>query len=153
MQPLRHSRQGGHAVVETALMTPWIFLLFLAIVDLGFYAYAGIATANAARVAALFTSTSVAAATDNTDACQYALEELRSLPNVGAGITTCSALPVQVVACSSAGSCTFTCPTVETGATTACVQVTYQTVPLFPVPGMTGSLTINRVAQMRVKVN
>lgn len=150
---MAHRRNSGHAVIETALVAPWIFLLFIAIFDFGFYAYAGIATANAARVAALYTSSSVGAATDTAGACQYALEELRSLPNVGTAVTTCGALPVQVFACSSAGACGFTCSAAEGAATTACVKVTYQTVPLFPIPGLTGRLTVNRIAEMRAKVN
>ena len=150
---MRRRGRSGHAVIETALMAPWIFLLFIAIFDFGFYAYAGIATANAARVAALYTSGSAGAAIDTAGACSYALEELRSLPNVGTTLNVCSALPVQVSACSSNGGCGFACPAAEGGAITACVQVTYQTVPLFPVPGMTGRMTINRIAQMRVKVN
>lgn len=153
---MRRRSTSGHAVIETALMAPWIFLLFIAIFDFGFYAYAGIATANAARVAALYTSTSAGAAIDANGACQYALEELRSLPNIGAGTTTCGSVPtdnVQVNACISGGACGFTCNAAEGGATTACVRVIYQTVPLFPIPGLTGQMTINRIAQMRVKVN
>jgi Flp pilus assembly protein TadG len=150
----RKRRTSGHAVIETALMAPWIFLLFIAIFDFGFYAYAGIVTSNAARVAALYTSTSVSAATDSAGACAYVLEEMRSLPNVGSGLASCSALPLQVWACASGGGCAFACPAAEGGgATTACVKVTYESVPLFPIPGLTGRLTINRIAQMRAKVN
>src|SRR6476646_3701085 len=58
---MRRDCRSGHAVVETALMAPWLFLFFIAIFDFGFYAYAGIVTANAARVAALHTSISPAA--------------------------------------------------------------------------------------------
>src|SRR5260370_28240415 len=91
---VRDGRRGptsGHAVIETALMAPWIFFLFIGIFDVGFYAYAGIVTANAARVAALYTSSSVGAAGDSAGACAYALEEMRSLPNVGNSMTTCGA--------------------------------------------------------------
>jgi Flp pilus assembly protein TadG len=32
----------GHAMVEVALMLPWILLLFVGIVEFGFYTYAAI---------------------------------------------------------------------------------------------------------------
>src|SRR5690242_11566024 len=126
---MRRRNTSGHAVIETALMAPWIFLLFIAIFDFGFYAYAGITTANAARAAALYTSTSTGAATDTAGACQYVLDELRKLPNVGAGTVSCGTVPaqdVQVIACKSGGACGFTCTAAEGGATTACVRVIYQ---------------------------
>lgn len=129
----------GHAVVEIALMSPWIFLLFIGIFDFGFYAYAGIATANAARVAALYTSYDISTATDSAGACSYALEELRKLPNTRT-LTNCSALPVTVTAeiWNVAGE-----PSTR-------VTVTYRTVPLIPIPGFAPTATITRRAIMRV---
>ena len=47
----RKAPNSGHAVVEIALMSPWILLLFVLIFDFGFYSYAAISTANAARAA------------------------------------------------------------------------------------------------------
>lgn len=129
-------------------MAPWIFMLFLGVFDFGFYAYAAIATANAARVAALYTSGTVSTAADSATACNYALEALRDLPNVGSGVTTCTAQgPIQVTAAKSTatdpeyGSISYTVST---------VSVTYQTVPLFPIPGLMGQMTITRTARMRV---
>jgi len=149
-QRTRASRQRGNAVVETALMAPWIFLLFLGVFDFGFYAYAAIATANAARVAATYTSGSVGTASDSATACTYVLEALRDMPNVGSGVTTCSAAgPVQVTATPS----TATDPVYNTITyTVSTVSVTYQTVPLFPIPGLMGQMTITRTAQMRVQL-
>lgn len=126
-------------------MTPWIFLLFLGVFDFGFYAYAAICTANAARVAVLYTSSSPDTAADANRACYYALEELRRLPNVGAGVTTCASLPVQVAATAvPAGSAVD-------GAPASRVSVTYQTIPMFPIPGLMGRMTLTRTAEMRVK--
>src|SRR5438128_767679 len=48
----RRRRQDGHAVIEIALLAPWIFFLFAGTLDMGFYLSALIATQNAARVAA-----------------------------------------------------------------------------------------------------
>ena len=83
----RLSRRG-HAAVEMALMSPWILLLFIGVFDLGFYSYAAIATQNAARSAATFTSESWGKSGLDSDACEIAVEELRGLPNVSSG-TTC----------------------------------------------------------------
>lgn len=144
----------GNAVVETALMMPWLFLLFLGVFDFGFYVYAAISTQHAARSAVLYTASSVASTADQSTACQYALRALQDLPNM-TGITSCVVMsctapqvqvnqsqPVQVGACSIAG---------PDGAPASQVSVTYQTLPLFPLPGLMGQMTITRTAQMRVQ--
>ena len=63
---LRH-RNGGNAVIEVALMAPWIFFLFVGVLDFGFYAYSFISVENAARAAVLLTSQSKEAAGEETD--------------------------------------------------------------------------------------
>jgi len=132
----------GNAVVETALMAPWIFLLFLGVFDFGFYAYAAISTQQAARVAALYTSSSSSNATDSAGACTYALNALRYLPNMGSGVTSCGAgQPLQVTATQVTG---------PDGSNASQVSVTYQTIPLFPIPGLMGQMTITRTAEMRL---
>lgn len=123
-------------------MAPWIFLLFMGVLDFGFYVYAAISTEHAARVAALYTSSSSSNANDNTTACYYALQALRDLPNVPSTLTTCTSLPVIVTAAPVTG---------PDGAAASQVSVTYQTLPLFPIPGLMGQMTITRTAQMRVK--
>jgi len=141
--------QRGNAVIEVALMAPWIFFLFVGIFDVGFYCYAAICTQNAARVAALSF-----AQTSTISPCTAALGELNTLPNVSA--STCDALPVQVTATKLNGSA---CPDSATpsglnyAGTPFCVQssVTYQTMPLFPIPGvLTGRMTLTRTAEMRI---
>ncbi len=141
--PGRRAR-GGHAAVEIALMAPWIFFLFIGVLDFGFYAYAAIATQNAARVGAMYTSSSSTLAADRDGACQYILEELRWLPNVKSAVTVCTALPVNVTA-------ELVDPGVD-GAPASRVAVTYETIPMIPIPGlMTGRLTLTRAAEMRIK--
>ena len=137
-------------------MAPWIFFLFVGTLDFGFYAYAAIATENAARTAVTQTSHDVNTAVDTTTACNYALDELRSLPNMKT-ITTCSigalcattpppvsqSQPVGVTVCQLVG---------PDGAAAAQVAVTYQTVQMVSIPGMLGNqFTMTRVAQMRVR--
>jgi Flp pilus assembly protein TadG len=144
-------RESGHALVEIALLSPWIFLLFMAIFDFGFYSYAAIATANSARVAALYTAGSPSSANDSAAACARVLEEMRALPNVGAATacgacmpgTECTAGPIQVTA-------TLLDPGAD-GAPASRVTVVYQTINLFPLPWLPGQMTITRQTQMRIK--
>jgi len=135
-------REHGHAVIEVSFMAPWIFFLFMGTLDFGFYSYAIIATQNAARVAVMQTSQSTLAATNSDMACQYVLTELNVLPNTRS-LSSCGALPLIVNATSFVDA---------DGATASRVDVTYQTINMIPIPGVTGSLTITRNAQMRLKV-
>ena len=59
------------------MMAPWLFFLFAGVVNLGFYTYAAMSIENAARVAALDTSSSAGPAGDNASACTYAVSETR----------------------------------------------------------------------------
>lgn len=138
----RAERSRGTAVVEVALLAPWIFFLFIGVMNFGFAAYALISTENAARAAATYTSSDEAFADSTADACQYARAELNSLPNVR-NLTSCGALPLIVTA--SKGQC----PSADAGSVCSTVTVTYQTVPMIAVPGMPGQLTVTRSVQLR----
>jgi Flp pilus assembly protein TadG len=150
----RGRRERGHAAVETALMAPWIFLLFVVVVDLGYYSYAVISTANAARSAVMYTSRGPSYVTDLTGACQIARRELQGMPNVGANLTVCAA---------SAGTVSDSQPIAVTVAAisgpdatplgAAQVAVTYRSPRLFPLPGLMGRMTVTRVAEARVRDN
>jgi hypothetical protein len=131
-------KENGHAAIEVALLAPWIVLLFIAIFNFGFYAYAAICTQNAARVAALATASAPETAASQSVACSQALEEMRMLPNV-AGLAPsygCGALPLRVNVVGSANA--------------SRVEVTYQTVQLFPLPFLMGRMTLTRIANVRV---
>jgi Flp pilus assembly protein TadG len=135
----RKHKSRGHSVVEVALLCPWIFFLFAGTLDAGFFAYAMIGAQNAARAAAEYTSRSTATAADYAGACQYALDGLGSLPNVRS-LSTCNAAPLTVTASQV---------TID-GAAASSVSVTYQTVMLIPIPGLTGKLNITRTVKMRI---
>jgi Flp pilus assembly protein TadG len=144
----------GSAIVEVALMAPWLFFLFLGVLDAGFFAYAGISTQNAARAAALASAESSA-----TTPCIAALGELNMLPNVTSTLTctgsVSSSNPVIVTVNTLDGS---SCPDAGYGSASAsasspfCVQalVTYQTIPLFPIPVLMGKWTFTRIAETRI---
>jgi Flp pilus assembly protein TadG len=148
---VRRDGRNGNAVIEVALLAPWIFFLFVGIFDLGFFCYAGICTQNAARAVAMSASQSSLFA---PSACVVALGELSMLPNVNGG--TCTSLPVQVTVTTLNGA---SCADSSTASGTAyaaspfCVEsaVTYQTIPMLPIPGvLMGRMTMTRKAQMRI---
>jgi hypothetical protein len=143
----RQHGQVGSAIIEVALLMPWIVFLFVGILNAGFFSYAMIVTENAARVSAMQASISRAASTDSLSACVVALQEMSSLPNA-VGLTTCesgsvsASSPVSVVASSvDHGS----------GDVSARVTVMYLTLPLIPIPGiLPGQMTVTRSAEVRI---
>jgi Flp pilus assembly protein TadG len=133
--------EKGHAVIEVALMLPWIVLLFIAVFDFGFYAYSAISVENAARVAALHTSSNSHLAGDSSTACFYALQELQKAANV-AGLPSnfsCTGTPLRVTAAATKIS----------GAPASQVTVTYQAVAGIPIPWISGFYSITRIVSMR----
>ena len=161
----RGRRERGHAAVETALMAPWIFVLFIAVFDLGFYSYAVIATQNAARSAAMHISRSTTYSGDLTRACLVARRELQGMPNVGPGLAACAAnaaavsdsnpigVEIQTILENSSGSLTpLDAPAVTTSAQWAVrVLVTYRSPKLFPLPGLMGRMTVTRFSEARIR--
>ena len=135
-------KRRGSSVLELTLLSPWVFFLFIGVVDVGFYSYALISVENAARIAAEYTSQTATTAADQSGACTKVLAELSNLSNV-ASLTTCGAAPLTVTATSVAGP--------DGGAATS-VSVTYQTISLIPIPGFLQSqLTVTRNVKMRIK--
>jgi len=145
---LKHSRdvRNGHAVVEMALLAPWIFFLFMAVVDVGFYCYAAINTENAARTAALYTA-SAPSLTTQAAACSLVTQDMWMLRTIAAGTYAagCASGPLVVTV---PGTPPASIDGVA-GQTDAVVTVTFQMVPMFPVPGLTGSFTIARTGTVR----
>ena len=141
MQNIRATKKKGHAIVELALMCPWILLLFMGIFDFGFYAYAAISTQNAARVAVLATASAPSSAASQATACLYAREELKYMPNYSSLPAGCGALPLQVQATQVAG---------PDGQNASQVQVSYRTIQMFALPFFPAQMTITRTATMRV---
>lgn len=162
MRLLRNRR--GSAVIEAALLMPWICFLFVGVLDSGFYTYAAMATQNAARAVAIQSANSGGIL---TTLCQSASNELRLLPNVGL-VGTCAgtqaavsnAAPIWVctgiltnAAASACGLPAATCADCALDITARSVQavVTYQSVPLIPIPGiLAGQLQLTRIAEARI---
>lgn len=129
-------------MMELALLSPWVFLLFIGALDWGFYSYALVSLQAATRSAALYTATGSATANDSAAACTIALAELRSLPNIGSAVTTCGSNPTV----------TAEAITGPDGAAATRVSVRYQSVSLIPIPGLLQKqLTATRVVVMRLR--
>ena len=145
--PTNNRKTKGHAVIEVALMAPFIFFLFAGALDFGYYVYAAVSVENAARVAALHVASSTDTASDAnaaTYARTYVCNELRLLPNVG---STCSTSVVSVSVPAQPFSGIDGDPATQ-------VSVTYTTIPLIPIPGLNpgprGQWTFTRAVQMRL---
>lgn len=165
-EPSRRRGTRGQAMVEVALLSPWIFFLFIGVMDTGFFCYTAICVENAARAAAVRTAASQeqVSVTANDFACQAAWNELSNLPNVyqATPVSTCAGLPagvtvvtktlcgsatVNIVGCVAGSTCSdcdgtpwdkYPVPKAAqvSKAASSQVTVTYTSVPLVPVPGI-----------------
>ncbi len=136
----------GHAVVELALIGPWLFLLFAVILDFGMFMYTGISVANAARAAAIEAARVSVNSLDQTLACSIVKQELLYLPGINTGLT-CNSAPLVVVVGNAGAAITAIDDNTKPAAR---VRVTYTNPPLFRIPGMNSQFVISRAAEMRV---
>jgi Flp pilus assembly protein TadG len=139
---LQKRQSRGQALIELAILAPWIFFLFISVVDTGFCIVAAISVQNAARAAALYTSSRSAPAGGS---CAAVTQNLQSLPNYAAVASAgCSSLPLQVTFQQLASGID--------GNPAAQVTVTYQTIQLIPVPVLfSGPVTFVRTVQMPMR--
>src|SRR6185437_16467490 len=87
----------GTALIEFCFILPWYVFLFVGAFDFGFYSYSLISTTTAARVAGYYCAQKADfCASANTTMCNFAIGQLKNLPNVGTGVTTCAASPLTV---------------------------------------------------------
>ncbi len=122
----RSSTQRGAAMMELALLSPWIIFMFVGLFDWGFYAYSLITLETAARSAAVWNSSHGTPADVNT-ACTIVTNEMQTLVNM-AGVSTCGGASAVAVSATQ-----VTGPDNEAAAQ---VQVTYTTPSLVPIPGL-----------------
>jgi Flp pilus assembly protein TadG len=139
----------GNAIIEFSLLMPWLIFLFVGALDWGFYMYSLISTQAASRVGAVYASSSPGAMADKAGICLYALEQLRRMPNVGSGASSC--VTGSGVSSSAPVGSSVTSVTGVDGKPAVQVSVTYQT-PLY-IPLMTylrSQVVITRTMQMRM---
>jgi hypothetical protein len=95
-------------------------------------------------VAAQYGAAGLSTAGDSAGACPYALQEALTLPNLNNGMN-CQSLPFVV---------TLTAATGPDGTAASSASVTYQSIPMIPIPGLLdGNLTLTRTVEMKVKSN
>src|SRR5262249_53125330 len=141
MMQLRPSRRRGAAMMELALLSPWILFLFIGCLDWGFYAYSLISLESAARTAATWNS-SHGTPNDATTACSIVTTEMQSLVNMNS-VTTCGgSSPVSIEVGQITG---------PDNTNAAQVSVTYLTPSLIPIPGLLAKqFRITRVVTMKL---
>jgi Flp pilus assembly protein TadG len=138
-----NDKRKGTAMLEVSMMLPLVAFLFMGAFDMGYYTFALISVQDAARVAALYTSTDSTTATDSAKACTYVINELKTLPNVGNSVTTCNGTPLTVTAQQVTGA---------GGTNGSLVSVTYQSTYVFPIPGiLANQFTWTRTAKMPLR--
>ncbi len=160
---MRSNKCRGGAVVEAALLMPWLAFLFVGVLDFGFYSYAAICTQNAARAVAMSQVSGGA-----IDICTAARGEMQELPGMS-GVTTCLTYPaaptnttplsvcVATITASGAApancSAAAKCADCNLNASSTSIQATvqYRTIPMVPIPGvLMGRMTLTRTAEMRL---
>lgn len=139
----RASKRRGHAVMEFALVAPWIFFAFVGVIDFGFYAYWLMTVTNASRTAAHVASELGSA---QAQACNEVLNEMRGVIGWAGASTTCDASPLIVTVTPLDETTT---PASADASQSVLVSVTWETTPLIPVPGILQGFTIRRDAEMR----
>ena len=148
----QRNRQKGSTLVEVSLLAPCILFLFVGMFDMGTYTYSMIGVANAARVAAEYTSQNRDVAADSSGACTVALAEMAMLPNVGQQANCSSGTGNSVVVTVRALDSTTTPASVD-GQLATLVTVSYTGNQLIPIPGLlTGRLILTRTLETRVKL-
>jgi len=148
---MKRTHERGNAIIEFSLMAPWLVFLFIGAMDWGFYAYSVISLQAAARVGALYASSSTATATDTTTVCTYALEQLRRMANVGSTMTSCAS-GSAVSSSAPVGVAASLLPSGPDGNSAAQVSVTYQTPIYIPLMGsLPKQVTLTRTVTMRLR--
>jgi Flp pilus assembly protein TadG len=167
-QPKRRTLglQSGQALVELAIMLPVLLLLALGVIELGRYAYIGILVGNAARAGAAYGAQSHAQATCAAPfPCGIQTAANNDFQSNGQPVSKLTVDATFSCGCDSGG--TINPPPSGTNAycfvvgATSCaggghfVEVVSVTAHgtfdgLFNYPGIPSSITISRLAQMRV---
>lgn len=153
----RFGSRRGNNIIEFSFLVPWYIFMFVGAYDYSFYTYSLISAESAAREGALYCSASSSSPCTNSSSstqCGYALDQLRMLPNVGSGLTTCgtgtTVTTSAPVAVSSSVLNSSSTPASPDGNPAASVTVVYLTPQLIPIPGLLpGTLTITKTITMR----
>jgi Flp pilus assembly protein TadG len=139
--PIRFA-QKGQALLEMALILPFLVLLLLGIIEIGRYAELSIAVANAARSAVQYGAQSLADAADTTG--------IQNAATFDASMSPPLTVSPSIVCYCSGSICAGPCAAPSTEIVYLQVTTTGTFTPLFTYPGLPSLTTISSTAQMRV---
>ncbi len=151
LRDLTARTDAGQALVEAALMLPVLLLLILGALETGSIAYNAIEVANAAEAGALYGAQSRANAANTTGITQAATNDASNVLSVTATATTSCACQsaagtLTTLACTGTTSCVSPSQVVEWVNVVTAARIT----PMFQLPGLPATLTLNGNATMRV---
>jgi len=147
----RASKENGQALLELALLLPFLLLLTIGIIEIGRLAYFSIEVSGAARAGAQYATQSLAlaaAAAATPDETNITSAASNEAPDIGAGLTV-----TAVQTCGCPGSAAGGCP--AAGCTYPLVYLTVRTTftlaPLFQYPGFPSSFPLTGLSTMPVR--
>ena len=124
--------------------------MFVGAFDVGFYLNALISTENAVRTAGLYYVSSNKTGADMAKSCRYALEILKTQSNVRNAVSACAASPAAMNQALPVALTVSTVSAGPDGQTATTVTVTYQTIPLIPIPLLlTRQVSVTRSVQFK----
>jgi len=130
--------QSGAAMVEFAVVLPFLALLTIGLIEVGRYTYFGILAAHAAEAAAQFGSQSLATSTNNSG--------MTAAANGDASGATWIVSPIQY--CPKSGSTVTACAAGSTYYVKVVVSGVFH--PLLRYPGIPNVLNVSASSIMRV---
>jgi Flp pilus assembly protein TadG len=155
------SVQGGNALVEFAVVAPFLILLTVGVLDLGRYAYFSIQVANAARAGAAYGSQNLVTAKNTTGMAAAVAADVSPNP---IGTITASPAPTYLYGCWDTSSASLASPfPAATTAANGCSVSTQTPVPyvqvsatgqlkaLINVPYLPSTITVTSTSVMRVQ--
>jgi len=162
-QRRQRSRVSGQALIEFAIVLPFLLIMALGVIEFGRYAYIGILVGNAARAGTAYGAQSLPLSSDTAGITAAAQADYQNngqnpaLLQTSNQSTTCgcySGGAVVTAICDTqtnptAGTCTGGAHWVVTLSVTA----TGQFPSLFNYPGIPTPITITRASSMRVAQN
>jgi Flp pilus assembly protein TadG len=143
---LLRSPPGGSAIIEFALILPFLILLMIGLVDLGFGAYQSMQVHAAAEAGAQY------ALRHNWDATAIATAVTSATGSSG---ISANPAPIQVCGCPDGGTFTLkpscgTCPSGSPAGVYASVSARLTYSPVLPYPGLPDPLTLTGQAYRRI---
>lgn len=154
----RHNR--GQALLETAVIVPFLLLLMMGVIDIGRYTYQAIEVGNSARAGAEYGSQNLGTALDYTGMQAAAVADAGNAKFVAtAGCTTysatCNVIASSMCVCASgaASACLAAdCPAPDHRLVYVSVRSVDAFKSYFNYVGIPSSITIDRTMKMQVSL-